>query len=164
MFTLDEFKSSIRDIVFSNRFLVSIYSEIIDFSDIWFHVKTVNIPQFNINEIEYKVMGETFYINGFRTYEPINIEFINTNNIYSKMLYFFQSIHDFTNSVYMNYEDYRNTTIYINQLNLKNGIVKTFKFYYCIPINISEIQLSMDETDHIETFTMTFRYAKIEVY
>lgn len=187
---LNSFKSIMKDMARPNKFVVRInfpWMDIIQDGDTAimdknfpFNVKSVKIPEKNVGEIALKHLGNTLYIAGDSSYEPLTITFLNNYNfnlrkafeawvdsISDTNLYEYQfDLFSMTNNVVINYknkiEDYLTGTIVVTQLGRKvdeENYLSQYTFHDIFPTNVSEIELNMDSRDMIEEFTVTFRYS-----
>lgn len=47
----------------------------------------------------------------------------------------------------------------VSQLDREGNVRRTYKFFDCFPVDVSPIELSMDDNDNIERYTVTFQVA-----
>lgn len=52
----------------------------------------------------------------------------------------------------------RSPTVFVQQLRDDGSVVKTYQLFHCWPSDISSIDLSYDNTDTVEEFTVTWTY------
>lgn len=136
-----------------------------------FLVKAAALPASNISPISVPFRGRTLKIAGDRTFDEWTVTVINDTDfaIRSSMERWMNSIAKVSdNSGLTNPEDYTKD-LYINQLGRAQvapntqasdadmPILRTYKFYSCFPTSVSQLDVSYDQADGVEEFTVTFQ-------
>ena len=181
--TISQFKSKLQGgAARPNLFEVSIPSFPSAIADSWnsgdngengifkFLCKTANLPASIVAPINVPFRGRNLKVAGDKTFEPwvvtvINDEDFKLRTAFEKWSNILSKLDD--NTGVTNPASYM-TDAYVQQLGrgrekfstTNNGgehaVLRTYKFYDIWPNNISEIGLSYDSTNAIETFDVTF--------
>ena len=178
--TIDKFKSRISGgIARPNLFEVVLATpdgvvdtEVNDFGiKSRFLVKAAALPASNIAPISVPFRGRTLKIAGDRTFDEWTVTVINDTDfaIRSSMERWMNSIAKVSdNSGLTNPEDYiKDLKIYqLGRAEVAQNtqasetdmpILRTYKFHGCFPTNVSQLDLSYDQADALEEFTVTFQ-------
>jgi len=181
--TLSQFKSRLAGGgARPNLFEVSIPTFPSSISDAWgsgdqsengtmkFLCKAANLPASTVAQVPVPFRGRTLKVAGDRTFAPwvvtiINDEDFQLRTAFERWANVISKLDDATGvtnpSSYM-------TDAYVQQLGRgaerfsttneggESAVLRTYKFYDIFPTEISEITLSYDDSDAIETFTVTF--------
>lgn len=181
--TLSQFKSRLAGGgARPNLFEVSIPTFPSSISDAWgsgdqsengtmkFLCKAANLPASTVAQVPVPFRGRTLKVAGDRTFAPwvvtiINDEDFQLRTAFERWANVISKLDDATGvtnpSSYM-------TDAYVQQLGRgaerfsttneggDSAVLRTYKFYDIFPTEISEITLSYDDSDAIETFTVTF--------
>ena len=134
--------------------------------------KAAQLPASNIASIDVPFRGRTFKVAGDRTFDTWTVTVINDVdfNIRSAMESWMQRIGQYGDgSGFMDPDDYQRDAV-VQQFkrqqsiagdNIATGagleVAKQYKFYGLFPTNISAIDLSYDNSDTIEEFTVEFQ-------
>jgi len=134
--------------------------------------KAAQLPASNIASIDVPFRGRTFKVAGDRTFDTWTVTVINDVdfNIRSAMESWMQRIGQYADgSGLMDPDDYQRDAV-VQQFkrqssnagdNIATGngleVAKQYKFYGLFPTNISAIDLSYDNSDTIEEFTVEFQ-------
>tara|TARA_S200002703_G_scaffold125564_1_gene111861 strand:- start:1699 stop:2319 length:621 start_codon:yes stop_codon:yes gene_type:complete len=136
-----------------------------------FLVKAAALPASNIAPISVPFRGRTLKIAGDRTFDEWTVTVINDTDfaIRSSMERWMNSIAKVSdNSGLTNPEDYiKDLKIYqlgraevaqnTQESETDMPILRTYKFHGCFPTNVSQLDLSYDQADALEEFTVTFQ-------
>lgn len=136
-----------------------------------FLVKAAALPASNIAPISVPFRGRTLKIAGDRTFDEWTVTVINDTDfaIRSSMERWMNSIAKVSdNSGLTNPEDYiKDLKIYqlgraqvaqnTQESETDMPILRTYKFHGCFPTNVSQLDLSYDQSDALEEFTVTFQ-------
>tara|TARA_B100000035_G_scaffold24886_1_gene19585 strand:+ start:3864 stop:4484 length:621 start_codon:yes stop_codon:yes gene_type:complete len=136
-----------------------------------FLVKAAALPASNIAPISVPFRGRTLKIAGDRTFDEWTVTVINDTDfaIRSSMERWMNSIAKVSdNSGLTNPEDYiKDLKIYqLGRAEVAQNtqasetdmpILRTYKFHGCFPTNVSQLDLSYDQADALEEFTVTFQ-------
>ena len=136
-----------------------------------FLVKAAALPASNIAPISVPFRGRTLKIAGDRTFDEWTVTVINDTDfaIPSSMERWMNSIAKVSdNSGLTNPEDYiKDLKIYqLGRAEVAQNtqasetdmpILRTYKFHGCFPTNVSQLDLSYDQADALEEFTVTFQ-------
>lgn len=132
-----------------------------------FLIKSAQLPASTINVIDIPFRGRNLKIAGDRTFDPWTITIINDTdfkirNAFEKWMNYMNKHED--NSGELNPENYqRNMKVYQLGKAAINGdlssakdikVLKAYEFYGTFPTSISAIDLSYDQADTIEEFTV----------
>lgn len=161
---LEDFKTSLYDLCRPNRFQVAIdYPEISFEEKDYFLVKATTIPDKSFGEIELNWHGYKYKVAGDPVFNDITVTFYHdivksgesTRDKFEKWMKFISNDETNIKSIHNQYK----CKLYIQQLDGKGNIVKTYIVECAHPREISNIELSMDNTDQVEEFTVTFSYS-----
>ena len=136
-----------------------------------FLVKAAALPASNIAPISVPFRGRTLKIAGDRTFDEWTVTVIKDTDfaIRSSMERWMNSIAKVSdNSGLTNPEDYiKDLKIYqLGRAEVAQNtqasetdmpILRTYKFHGCFPTNVSQLDLSYDQADALEEFTVTFQ-------
>ena len=136
-----------------------------------FLVKAAALPASNIAPISVPFRGRKLKIAGDRTFDEWTVTVINDTDfaIRSSMERWMNSIAKVSdNSGLTNPEDYiKDLKIYqLGRAEVAQNtqasetdmpILRTYKFHGCFPTNVSQLDLSYDQADALEEFTVTFQ-------
>ncbi len=123
-----------------------------------FLVKASSLPASTINAIEVPYRGRVTKVAGERQFQNWNVVVMNDNDflIRDAMERWSRGIaeHDATNGrlVSSTYQ----TQMLVQQLDRNDVPIKTYQFFNCFPVNISEIPLDFGATTQIEEFQVEF--------
>ena len=138
-----------------------------------FLVKAANIPASNINVIDVPFRGRNLKIAGDRTFDVWTITIINDTDFKIRNAFerWMNAINKHDNATgEVTPADYQ-TDMYVNQIGRapkgtpgslggsldvaeKLPILRRYRFHGTFPTNVSAIELSYDQTDSIEEFTV----------
>lgn len=166
-----------------NLFEVSIPSFPSAISDAWgsgdqsengtfkFLCKAAALPASNVAQVPVPFRGRTLKVSGDRTFDPWTVTIINDEDFqlrtaFERWANVISKLDDATGvtnpSSYM-------TDAYVQQLGRgaerfattneggQSAVLRTYKFFDIFPTTISEIALSYDDGDQLETFTVEFQ-------
>ena len=143
----------------ANQF--EVYVPIFDSEDLKFLCKAASLPASTIQDIPMLYRGREVHVAGERTFEPWTITIINETNFNIR-----SGFEDWMNVISANASTVGSVApgtyqvdMYVNQLDRNDtGPLMTYHFANAYPTNVSEIQLSYDQGQQIEEFTVTFVY------
>jgi|TARA_B100001964_G_scaffold241631_1_gene314481 hypothetical protein len=181
--TLSQFKSKLSGGgARSNLFEVSIPSFPSSIFDAWgtgdgsengdfkFLCKAASLPSSNIGDVTVPFRGRQLHVAGDRTFDPWSVTIINDENFrlrtaFEQWANIMSKLDD--NTGVANPSSYM-TDAYVQQLGRgatmnsstndggQSSILRTYKFYDIFPTSISAIDLSYEQSDTIEDFTVDF--------
>ena len=140
-----------------------------------FLCKTAALPAQNIASIDVPFRGRTFKVAGDRTIDPWTVTIINDEDFKLRTGFekWMNHINKLENSTGATSPESYMTDAYVYQLGRgktknsdsnygdRNGggltPLRTYKFYSIFPTNVSQIDLSYDTSDDIETYTVEFQ-------
>ena len=146
-----------------------------------FLVKAANLPASNINVIDVPFRGRNLKIAGDRTFDVWTITVINDTDFLIRNAFerWMNAINKHDNATgEVTPGDYQ-TDMYVNQIGrapLSKGlggsqtnqqklpILRKYKFHGTFPTNVSAIELSYDQTDSIEEFTVDLQVQWWDVF
>jgi len=146
-----------------------------------FLVKAANLPASNINVIDVPFRGRNLKIAGDRTFDVWTITIINDTDFMIRNAFerWMNAINKHDNATgEVTPGDYQ-TDMYVNQIGrapLTKGlggsqdnsdklpILRKYKFHGTFPTNVSAIELSYDQTDSIEEFTVDLQVQWWDVF
>ena len=146
--------------------------------DFRFMIKAAQIPASTISTIPVPFRGRTLKISGDRTFDPWTITVINDTNYKIRNAFElwmnFMNRHDDNAGVITPAAYQREMKVYqlgrgtVNEGGASGGnlpstgsnmpVLKTYKFYGCWPSDISPMELSYDNSDTIQEFSVTLQY------
>ena len=129
-----------------------------------FMIKAAALPPSVIGPIEVPFRGRKLKIAGDRTFENWTITVINDTGMEVRNA--FEEWMDLINAHSENVSFYGGTNnslsymqnMVIHQLDRQENITKSYKIVNAFPVNISAIEVSYDEQDKIEEFTVELAY------
>ena len=174
MIKLSEFKSKITQLARPNRFRVEIHLSdslkgVGKFSeDYQYTVQGAVIPNRTQGSIPIKYYGRIGYLPGDYEHQDLTLTFINTwdwkvRRFFEEWMGTIQVVVPYNdNNFFKSLDVIGKTTIKVHQLgnNGETGANQTYTFYNVFPKELSEIKLSMDNENSIETFDVTFAYSE----
>ena len=130
-----------------------------------FTCKSANMPASNIAAIEVPVRGKTLKIPGDRTFDPWTVTVINTEDFKLRKLFekWVEAIVDMNEGQGSPSPSSYQTDATVFQLGREDKKVSGrdykagYKFYGIYPSSVSAIEVSYDDTDTIEEFTVEFQ-------
>ena len=146
-----------------------------------FLVKAANLPASNINVIDVPFRGRNLKIAGDRTFDVWTITVINDTDFLIRNAFerWMNAINKHDNATgEVTPSDYQ-TDMYVNQIGRapvaeglggsqtnqqKLPILRKYKFHGTFPTNVSAIELSYDQTDSIEEFTVDLQVQWWDVF
>ena len=169
--SIENFKSKLRDFARPNRFKVwftgldwlpmTLGESDYFYNVLPYSVVSAKIPNKSIPEIEIKRYGWQLYVSSDHIFETIDVTFLVDENMHirSIMENWFNTVHNYNDTNKTPFEIYKNTKMFISQLGRQGETIKTYELYDVIPVSLSEIDLSMENENQIERFTVTFKYS-----
>lgn len=161
---LESFKATLYDICRPNRFMVSFDFEGVTFDDEdYYFVKSASLPGKTFGEIELNWQGYKYKVAGDPAFNDITITFYHNipkegMSLRDKLEAWLELISVDSTNVREIHENYKGT-INVEQLDGQGEPFKTYRLQHAHPKEISDIELSMDSTDAVEEFTVTFSYS-----
>ena len=129
-----------------------------------FLISATNLPGMTIGEVAVPFRGRNLYLAGDRTFEAWTITVLNDINFTLRNA--FEVWMDHINSMSNNTgeEDPLSYQVdaSVSQLDKAGGYVKTYNFEGLWPTTLSNIDVSAETNDAIETFEVTLRYDYFE--
>jgi len=166
MASIDEFKSNlIGGGARANQYRVIITTPPaittgLDINRASFLVKATSLPGQTIGEISVPFRGRNLYLAGDREFEAWTTTIINDTDfmIRNAMERWLNGINDLdANTGLTNVSDYT-ADITVEQLDRDDNILKAYTLKNCWPTGVTQIDLSYDTANEIETFDVTWRY------
>lgn len=125
-----------------------------------FLCKAASLPASNIANVEVQYRGRPVNFAGERTFQPWTVTILNDTSFglrnafetWQSGIQRYAATEGKTNP-----SDYQ-VELEIQQLDRNGATLKTYKFSDAYPTNIGEIQLSFDNVNTIEEFTVEFQY------
>ena len=132
--------------------------------DLAFLCRSTTIPAMNVGVVEVPFRGRKIYIGGDRTFEPWSVVVLNDTNF--KLRNAFERWQNGINNMsdnegLVNPADYQ-VDAFIDHLDRNGGTIKSYTLRGCFPVSIGAIDLSMEPTEAVETFEVSFRYLFFE--
>ena len=124
-----------------------------------FAVKAASIPGTNVGTIEVPYQGRKLKYAGDRTYQPWTITVINgiDYDIHNEFLKWQALLNDPVSNLGVDPIAYKRDGKVI-QLDEGENSIKEFEFYGAFPQEVSPIELSWENNDAVEEFTVTLEY------
>ena len=125
-----------------------------------FLIRAASIPQDTVGTIEVPYRGRKLKIAGDRTFDAWTITVVNANDF--ELRNAFEKWHELINGHATNesagsLDDYFQDWT-VKQLDRDGTVAETYTFVGCFPQNITQIDLSHETNDEIETFEVTMDY------
>ena len=169
MIKIQEFKSKLIQAVRPNRFLVkvsppNIFKHGKDLELLTYMAQTAKIPEKNIGVIEIKYNGMTLNLPGDSAHEDLSISFFNhygwePRDFFENWVELIQAVqtdNSRTDSILL----INDANIYIDQIgDTEDNILASYTFYDIFPKSVQAMDLSMESTDQVQTFTVDFAYS-----
>lgn len=122
-------------------------------------VKSAGLPASNISSIDVPFRGRILKVAGARTFDTWTITVINDTDFIMRTA--FEQWMAYVNRLSENKGETDPTNymkdLEVVQLGRDGGSLKRYKFVDCYPTNVSQIDLSNDNVDQIEEFTVEFQ-------
>lgn len=169
MIKLTEFKNQLIQMVRPNRFLVkinppSIYDHGQDLNLLVYLAQSAKIPEKNLGEIEIKYHGMSLKLPGDFSHDDLSISFFNhygwePRDFFEDWVEVIQEVSgDNVRSDAVSVID--DSTITIDQLgDSEDDVLASYTFYDVFPKSVQAIDLNMETTDSVQTFTVDFAYS-----
>ena len=125
-----------------------------------FLCKAAQLPASIINPVEVNFRGRKLQMAGDRTFEPWTITVINDVEMRVRNSFetWMNGINEHVNNTGLsNPVDYQADMI-VEQLDKDGNVTKTYTLRGAFPTNVSQIDLSYDQSDAIEEFTVEINY------
>jgi hypothetical protein len=125
-----------------------------------FLCKAATLPASVLQDIPMLYRGREVHVAGERTFEPWTITIINETNfrIRSAFENWITFISANASTVGITAPSVYQRDMQVNQLDRNDEELMKYIFHDAYPTNVSEIQLSYDQGNQIEEFTVTFSY------
>lgn len=125
-----------------------------------FLAKSANLPPMTLGVIDVPYQGRQLPVPGDRTFQEWTVTFINDTSFQLRDA--FERWQNGVNGLESNegmddLSDFM-SDISVFQLNKKKDRIKEYQLQDAWPTEVGQIELSMDSTDTIEEFVVTFRY------
>ncbi len=152
---IQAFKGTFTDLARANLFEVQIPGV----GNSIYHVKSAQIPAETVGVIVVPFAGRQTKIAGDRVYEPWTVTFLLTDDYQARLDLFnwFRSINDAESNISGPPADYRRD-LSVRPLTRQGAPGATFNIKDAWPSNLSAIELSMDSTDTLAEFPVTFEF------
>ena len=129
-----------------------------------FLCNATSIPAMSIGTTTVNFRGRPVYLAADRNFEPWNITVLNDTNF--KLRDAFERWQNGINNMsdnegLVNPADYQ-VDAFIDHLDRNGGTIKSYTLRGCFPVSIGAIDLSMEPTEAVETFEVSFRYLFFE--
>lgn len=126
-----------------------------------FLCRAAAIPAFTLGIIEVPYRGRRIKVPGDRTYADWTVTVFNDENQNMRFAFdkWMKEINnpDATEAISTVGQDYRGT-VDIKHLGSDGAVTRHYKLYEAFPTDVSAIDLSYDNTDTVQEFTVTFQY------
>ena len=135
-----------------------------EIEDLAFLCTTAQIPAMNVGLVNVPFRGRQIKIAGDRTFADWSITVLNDTNF--KLRNAFERWQNGINNMsdnegLVNPADYQ-VDAFIDHLDRNGGTIKSYTLRGCFPVSIGAIDLSMEPTEAVETFEVSFRYLFFE--
>ena len=168
MSTIDIFKANLRGGgARANQFSITFPTNVVQIPrESEFLCKSAALPGQTVTEIPVPFRGRNLYVAGDREFETWDSTFINDTNFNIRnaieaWLNMMNNLVD--NTGQPNVNDYT-ADLTISQLGRDNKILKQYRLINCMPTVVAPIDLSMETTNAIEEFAVTWRYTHFRTF
>lgn len=124
--------------------------------------KSAAIPSFTLGVIEVPFRGKRIKIPGDRTFGDWTATFISDDAHKVRQTFLewtnYIKLHDENQDVLGSVDQDYYSTIDLQHLKADNSVSRYYKLYEVFPTEVGAIDLSYDNTDTLEEFTVTFQY------
>lgn len=128
--------------------------------------KSGAIPGYTVGTIEVPFRGRRIKVPGDRTFGDWTATFISDDRHRARQAFLewtnYIKIHDETSETLGATSTDYYSTIQIDHLKADGTISRTYKLFEAFPSEVGAIDLSYDNTDSLEEFTVTFQYAYVD--
>lgn len=124
--------------------------------------KSAQLPSSELGTIEVPFQGRTFKLAGDRVFNEWTCSFLNDSDFTLKNAFerWSNAINEHeSNKGLSNPEDYM-VSLKVYQLDRQKKRIKEYEFRNAYPSTVGEIEVSMDSSDTIEEFSVTFQYTE----
>ena len=152
----------------ANQFDVRIHSAFIQDTDaLSFLCRSASLPAMTVGEVPVFYRGRQIYVAGDRTYADWTVTVYNDGGwvARSNLENWNNALQDFGNSTVgaQDPSQYYGT-IYVQQRDRSDNILRVAELSDAWPTNVAEIALAYDTVDVVEEFDVTFRFNYMQVY
>jgi len=152
----------------ANQFAIRIFSPFIqDTEALSFLCRSGSLPAMTIGEVPVFYRGRQIYVAGDRTYADWTVTVYNDGGwvARSNLENWNNALQDFGNSTVgaQDPSQYYGT-IYVQQRDRSDNILRVAELSDAWPTNVAEIALAYDTVDVVEEFDVTFRFNYMQVY
>ena len=152
----------------ANQFDVRIHSAFIqDTESLSFLCRSASLPAMTVGEVPVFYRGRQIYVAGDRTYADWTATVYNDGGwvARSNLENWNNALQDFGNSTVgaQDPSQYYGT-IYVQQRDRSDNILRVAELSDAWPTNVAEIALAYDTVDVVEEFDVTFRFNYMQVY
>ena len=135
-----------------------------EIEDLAFLCTSTTIPAMTVGNVNVPFRGRQIKIAGDRTFADWSITVLNDTNF--KLRNAFERWQNGINNMsdnegLSNPVDYQ-VDAFIDHLDRNGGTIKSYTLRGCFPVSIGAIDLSMEPTEAVETFEVSFRYLFFE--
>ena len=129
-----------------------------------FLTTSTSLPGMTVTEVAIPFRGRELYVAGDRSFATWTTTILNDTNFlirnaYERWLNGINNMSD--NEGLVNPADYQ-VDAFIDHLDRNGGTIKSYTLRGCFPVSIGAIDLSMEPTEAVETFEVSFRYLFFE--
>ena len=123
-----------------------------------FMCRATQLPASRVNPIPVSYRGRVTNVAGDREFEPWSVTVYNDNDfaIRNSMESWMAAVANHTGSGGLLTSSTYQTTLYVDQLDRNDVVLKTYEFVNAFPIEVSSIDLSFDAASSIEEFQVVF--------
>ena len=132
--------------------------------DLAFLCTATTVPGFTVAEVPINFRGRPIYVAGDRSFDTWSITVLNDTNmrVRNAMERWQNGINNMSdNEGLVNPVDYQ-VDAFIDHLDRNGSTIKSYTLRGCFPTSIGSIDLSMEPTEAVETFEVSFRYLFFE--
>jgi hypothetical protein len=178
--TLDEFRSNVKSVARTNRFLVEFSGPTIDKIELptrtKFLANKATVPKKDVNGPVIKFKGNSMMLTGDFKKEPLTIGFLN-DETWKTRRFFEVWMHLLFNSTDRETEPVRTP---MSQTRFGNSIkviplgsevvsgegkkLRDYEFFNVVPVELSSIELDMGTADQLQEYTVQFQYSHWNIF
>ncbi len=160
---LTDFKNNLIDVNRPNRFIVQFNTPFLGASDtVSYTVQTAKVPNYKINPIPIKFLGQKVSYRGQATFDDLQLTFIDdiSNNAKNFVINWMNYIKNFNTPVSADANNnYLQASLNLTRYDIENNLSSVYTFQNVLPVEMKEMNLSMDEKSKMAVFELDIAYS-----
>ena len=160
---LTDFKNNLIDVNRPNRFIVQFNTPFLGVSDaVSYTIQDAKVPNYKINPIPIRFLGQKVNYRGQATFNDLQLTFIDdiSNNAKNFVINWMNYIKNFNTPASANANNnYLQASLNLTRYDIENNLSSVYTFQNVLPVEMKEMNLSMDEKSKMATFELDIAYS-----